>query len=119
VVRNPTHDRTGRGSEQRRHGEIGCGPDQLVSIHALQKHEASDRNHHRSTEALDHARQGEKRQALAKPAEDRAQGEYCDCRPKHAPGAKAIRRPAADRNEQAEAEHVDRNCKADIDRAGA
>jgi hypothetical protein len=71
-----------------------------------EKHQPSDRNHHRPAQALDDSGADKSWQAGCHAAEDGAKGEKKNGNPEDFTGAKPVRRPAARRNENRERNEV-------------
>ena len=98
--------RTRDRADQRRHGEIGHGADEIALRHGAQQHEPPDRHHHRSAQPLEHARGDEGRKRRRGAAQDRAEREDDDRAAEHRARAEAVGDPAGGGNEHRERQHV-------------
>ena len=98
--------RANHRADQCRHADIGHRPHQLGFRHGAQQHEPADRHHHRPAHALHDAGEDQHRQRIGETAADRPQGEDDNRGAEHAARAKAVGGPAADRDEDREAQEV-------------
>ena len=113
------HGRTQHRPHQSGHRQIGHGAHQIGLLDATQQHQPSHRHHHGAADALDDPGQGQLDDPVGETAEDRAEGEDPDRGPEDRSGPKAIGDPAADGDEDPQAEHIDGDAEAEVDRAGA
>ena len=88
------------------HGQIGERRDDLGLRNAAQEHEPADRHHHGPAHALEEARRDEAAERARSRAGERAGHEHRERRPEHGARAEAIGHPAADGDEDREADEI-------------
>ena len=98
-------------------GDVGDGLGELVFGRVAQDDEASDGDHHGSTEALEDAHQGELGEGVGDAAEERGEGEDGDGGGEDGAGAETVGHPAADGDQDGEGEEV--RGHADVETDGA
>ena len=116
VVMKPPSSGPTAGPSIAGHAQVIHRADELRAAHRAEDDDAPDRHHHRAADALHEAREREGRKRIGGRAEQRANDEDADRGAKDGARAEAVGDPAADRDEDAEAEHVARD--GDLQRDG-
>ena len=98
--------RTDDRSEQSGHRQIGHRPHEIGLVGGAEQDQPADRHHHRAADPLEDSCRHQLEEGVADAAADRAQGEDGDRRPEQGPRADAVGEPAADRDEDREAEEI-------------
>ena len=114
-----TERRADQRTDQRRQGDPDHGVDQLAPVNAAHQNEAPNGRHHRSTHALEDARQHELVEGTRDRAADRAEHEHGDRRAKHRARAETIGGPTAERDEDRKREQVGGDRELERERARA
>ena len=99
-------DGSEHGPNQRRDGDEAHGADQLGFGEGPDQGEPSDRHHHGAAAALQNAIGDQHMDVVRDAAEKRPQRKNADGGGKHAARPEPIRHPAADRNEDREAQRI-------------
>ena len=115
VVMKPPSGGPTTGPEQRGHRQIVDRANEVRLRHRTENDDAAHRHHHRAANALHEARNHERAERGGGRAHQRAGHEDADGRAKHRARTEAVGHPAADRNEDAEADHVGRDGKLEGD----